>query len=306
MNDGNHTGNAQKLPIAERARQGALLSEPALLREELLELEHPGDLIAQTALNAAIETALRFGGLRSSLRPLPDGCLPADELLERESYCRWRAQCPKRLLSDLSQIDAWLGQVGTLWERARLGLPLALNEVVYLEHPTDKVARKALGAALRVDIDSCDLPATIRRWQRPGNIRRRWRIGGIGEPVRIELPPVQDPPVQCAEYRLERESYCRWRAQCPKRLLSDLSKIDKWLGAMPTPVESLPESLPESSKRGIALVEAENAALVALRKALKREPDFEEFWDYLTTKDETGTVAAVSYTHLTLPTNREV
>ena len=72
--------------------------------------------------------------------------------------------------------------------------------------------------------------------------------------IRDRLPPVQDPPVQCAEYRLERESYCRWRAQCPKRLLSDLSKIDKWLGAMPTPVESLPESLPvESAARPVKL-----------------------------------------------------
>lgn len=71
-----------------------------------------------------------------------------------------------------------------------------------------------------------------------------------------------------------------------------------WLGATPAtesipPVEtSLPEPLrPASAKGGIALVEAENASLVALRKALKREPDFEEFWVYLTTKDETGTVA---------------
>lgn len=66
---------------------------------------------------------------------------------------------------------------------------------------------------------------------------------------------------------------------------------DHWL---PPPAESIPPvetSLPELPERVIALVEAENAALVALRKALKREPDFDEFWDYLTRKDETGTIA---------------
>jgi len=59
------------------------------------------------------------------------------------------------------------------------------------------------------------------------------------------------------------------------------------------PETSLPEPARPASvaKGGIALVEAEDAALVALRKTLKREPDFEEFWDYLTTQDKTGTVA---------------
>ena len=59
------------------------------------------------------------------------------------------------------------------------------------------------------------------------------------------------------------------------------------------PVEtSMPEpARPARAKGGIALIEAEDAALVALRKELKREPDFDEFWDCLTTKDETGTVA---------------
>ena len=198
MNDGNHTGNAQKLPLAERARQGLLLSEPAL--------------------------------------PLVD--------------------------------------------------------VLALEHPFDRAARKALGAALRAAVNFGDLP--VSREQRTARIRRKestwlsgdWTLGNGDPPTRIWT----ETQSTVVEY-VTREAYRTWRAQCPKRLLSDLSKIDKWLGAMPTPVESLPESLPESSKRGIALVEAENAALVALRKALKREPDFEEFWDYLTTKDETGTVA---------------
>ena len=151
MNDGNHTGNAQKLPIAERARQGALLSEPALLLWEVLELEHPGDLTAQTALNAAIETALRFGGLRSSLRPLPDGCLPADELLERESYYRWRAQCPKRLLSDLSKIHKWLGATPTPVESLPESLPVE-------SLPTKRQRYDALSLAIRAALGAGVVP----------------------------------------------------------------------------------------------------------------------------------------------------
>jgi predicted membrane chloride channel (bestrophin family) len=98
---------------------------------------------------------------------------------------------------------------------------------------------------------------------------------------------------------VDRESYSAWRAQCPLELLSPLSQVAKWLGDLPTIKTSLPEpvapvaptALPEKNSREIALVEAENAALFALRKILRREPDFEEFWDYLTTQDSTGTVA---------------
>ena len=51
---------------------------------------------------------------------------------------------------------------------------------------------------------------------------------------------------------------------------------------------------PESgaaAKRQIALVEAEEAALATLRKRLEREPDFEEFWLYLTERDNTGAIS---------------
>lgn len=46
-----------------------------------------------------------------------------------------------------------------------------------------------------------------------------------------------------------------------------------------------------AAKRQIALVEAEDAALAMLRKRLKREPDFEEFWNHITEQDDTGTIA---------------
>lgn len=177
----------------------------------------------------------------------------------------------------------------SLSERAKQGLlllepELALGDLLQLEHPGDPAARMALLMAIKAAIAYGDLAASIRQWERPGlTVNRDW----------LRLPPLQHKPTQCSEHLLERETYRQWRAQCPANLLSPLTKIQKWLGATP-PDESIPPvetSLPESLERAIALVEAENAALVALRKALKREPDFEEFWDYLTTQDETGTVA---------------
>ena len=205
-----------------------------------------------------------------------------------------------------------------LAERARRGLlasepELSVTEISELEHPTDSAARKGFHAALCVECDFGSLTAEKKLYL---DYRAFFGIETSGptvyslalevfrnSPRRSSAPTDwSTPPV----WVVSRESYRAWRAQCPATLLSALSKIGKWLGATPVPeslpVESLPEpippveslpveSLPESPKGSIALVEAENSALVALRKALKREPDFEEFWDYLTTKDETGTVA---------------
>lgn len=148
----------------------------------------------------------------------------------------------------------------SLAERARQDLLLSepallLWEVLELEHPGDRAARKALGAALRAAVNFGDLP--VSREQRTARIRRKestwlsgdWTLGNGDPPTRIWT----ETQSTVVEY-VTREAYRTWRAQCPKRLLSDLSKIDKWLGAMPTPVESLPESLPvESAARPVKL-----------------------------------------------------
>ena len=61
--------------------------------------------------------------------------------------------------------------------------------------------------------------------------------------------------------------------------------------------EPLPQGEPDKPEQGaaatrqIALVEAEDAALATLRKELRREPDFEEFWCYIIERDDTGTIA---------------
>ena len=186
----------------------------------------------------------------------------------------------------------------SLAARAKQGLllsepDLALDEVLQLEHPTDRAARNALSRAIRAALKFGSLTGTpvSQPWQKTVLKADGGWLGG--NPGWDRKRPVTLSG-ETKTVLIDHDSYRQWRAQCPARLLSDLSYIGAWLGATPALPESIPPvetSLPELPERAIALVEAENAALVALRKALKREPDFEEFWDYLTTKDETGTVA---------------
>jgi hypothetical protein len=92
---------------------------------------------------------------------------------------------------------------------------------------------------------------------------------------------------------IPRENYRAWRSTQTDPLVG--SYIRAWIGATPEPSPQKSTAVPvhgnKAPSREIALVEAENEALLTLRKELKREPDFEEFWDYLTHRDETGTVA---------------
>ena len=198
----------------------------------------------------------------------------------------------------------------SLAERARLDLlaqepELLLSELLQLEHG-NKTARESLCAEILKAIDYGDLvsPSEQEHICKVADL-----IPGFIDPIAMW----EADPIHCGNYPgwenwvhardplIDRESYRVWRARCPASLLCEaLTQIKKWLGeparpaakpARPEPAASiLPESIPPEPA-GIALVEAENAALVALRKRLKREPDFDEFWDYLTTKDETGIVA---------------
>lgn len=96
------TDNARKLPLAARAAQGLLLSEPDLEGSELCKLEHPTSRAAGAALGRAIATAIKFGDVVATVSA-------SKILIERESYRNWRARCPESLLSPLSQIQKWLG-----------------------------------------------------------------------------------------------------------------------------------------------------------------------------------------------------
>lgn len=154
----------------------------------------------------------------------------------------------------------------SLAERAKQGLPLRLGDIAELEYPGNPRGKEAENWIRRMEV-ACKY-GSLRL--KPGDVFDEFG----GWPY------------------IPRENYRAWRVT--QRDLTTDSIIHLWLGATP-PAESIlsvEHSLPEKpASGGIALIEAENAALAALRQELRREPDFDEFWDYLTTKDETGTVA---------------
>ncbi len=181
MNDGNHTGNAQKLPLAERARQGLLLSEPALPLVDVLALEHPFDRAARKALGAALRAAVNFGDLPVSreqrtarIRRKESTWLSGDwtlgngdpptriwtetqstvvEYVTREAYRTWRAQCPATLLSALSQISKWLGATPALPE----SIP-PVESLPELFQPERRQRDDALSLAIRAALGAGVIP----------------------------------------------------------------------------------------------------------------------------------------------------
>ncbi len=177
MNDGNHTGNAQKLPLAERARQGLLAGEPELSLQEILALEHPADPQARRALGAAIRVEFKYGDLPAReqrwrrevrrkvstwLHPIGawaigDGDPPSKVVTDvsvvvswwigKESYRAWRAQCPKHLLSEppLSKINKWLGEPAV---ETSLPEPPAIVATALTESQQDKRDCQEIARAL--------------------------------------------------------------------------------------------------------------------------------------------------------------
>ena len=137
MNDKQDTGNAEKLPLAERARRGLLAHEPDLALDEVLQLEHPGDPAARKALSKAIRAVIPYGDPVSRVvsqpwqktvlkaeggwldgnpnwdrqRPVTISGETKTVLINRETYRDWRNACPAELLSPLTQIQKWLGDL---------------------------------------------------------------------------------------------------------------------------------------------------------------------------------------------------
>ena len=123
-------------------------------------------------------------------------------------------------------------------------------------------------------------------------------------------------------YRIDRESYRAWRAQCPKELLSETTQIQKWLGATPAiaPAESIPpvpqaaspatpESIPPvqslpGKRRDDALTPAIRAAIAALNPA-GGLPQPKALFDYLRHFDKTGVIVESSNDLLTWYTAEE-
>jgi hypothetical protein len=300
------TGNGHKvLPLADRARLGLLVLEPVLLVSEVAKLEHPSDDEARKAIEAAIIADIEDGELpdlffsewvdynkgglsRRFKDPLDNRprqqssglFLYKKPQVDRETYRIWRAKkCLKRLLSDLSKIHKWLGLSSIplleIEQRGLLALTdeLSVEDIIWLEAGENSTLGKEweseIWKAIHNDEEKDCLPAWVM-------------------PVSDALPGITF---------VHRDNYRIWRTSQSEPPAD--SKIHLWLGAMPaiesTPVAPIPPAKPNAKPKdtddGIALVGMENAALIALRKELKREPDFDEFWHYLTTRDDTGTVA---------------
>ena len=176
MIENDDTGKVEKLPLAERARQGLL--EQELSAADIVALEHFTNPAARNALLRAVHQAIGFGDLnpRSETTPActvhrktawwPAGSWsiaagdPPDrlttypgrvvQLIDREAYRAWRLTCPPDLLSPLSQIHKWLGATPALAESippetslAELPCPARLTEA-----QQDKADCQAIAYAL--------------------------------------------------------------------------------------------------------------------------------------------------------------
>jgi len=113
------------LSLAKSVEYGLLLTDPDLLPgqdelpvDDVLWLEHPTDTELREALAAFLQLAVRKkpkdGGLAARFHTLTvmgeSGYLSDVELIQREAYRQWRAQCPASLLSELTQVHLWLGE----------------------------------------------------------------------------------------------------------------------------------------------------------------------------------------------------
>lgn len=190
----------------------------------------------------------------------------------------------------------------SLAERAPQGLlldkpALRIDEIAKLEHSYDVTAQRTFEAVLETAIQDGDLIE--------------------GEPViKTWLSRQQEPPYQQSRRTItfktaQRASYQTWRAQCPKSLLSELTRIKKWLGATP-PAESIPPvetslpkppvstarpasvANPEKRQRNDALNHAIRAALAVLSPSGGPLPRPPALFTYLAHNDTTKTVKGVA------------
>ena len=98
------------LSLEERADRGLLLDNPDWLPEQdelplddVLWLECPTNTDWRSALAAHIGTAIGLGRLVTN----PD----RPDVIQREAYRDWRAQCPTSLFPESSSITAWIGEL---------------------------------------------------------------------------------------------------------------------------------------------------------------------------------------------------
>ena len=226
MNDKQDTGNAEKLPLQERAKQGLLLSEPDLALHEVLQLEHPTNPAARNALSRAIRAALKFGDLPATIRqwqrpgltvnrdwlrlpPLPQGPVNCSETrLEREAYQAWRNTCPARLLSDLSHIGAWLGATP---EPARPATPEPVETSLPEKRQRIDALSNAIRAALAVLSPSGALPRPHELFEHLAHNDATKTITGVAKGNRALLWIDDNGNEQSLTFRALTERLRRWK-----------------------------------------------------------------------------------------------
>ena len=192
----------------------------------------------------------------------------------------------------------------SLAERARRGDELELHEVMALEFPTAKSYEDRQQPRYKGWQSAIEAAIEFELLVPRKEPRREVIIMAIGG--RHTSPA--DHYGTIIHYWIDRASYQAWRTSQPEPPTS--SFISLWLGATPA-VETLPPaepSIPESiakggaaekSRKTIALVTAENAALVALRKELEREPTAYQWVKYWRDgKDTEGTIKEITKTHV--------
>ena len=81
MNDPHDTRPSGPLSLAERAKHGLL--PDSLSIPEIAELEHPTDLTARAALEAALRSAVKYGDLPERLGEYDDGVAEPDPAVFR-------------------------------------------------------------------------------------------------------------------------------------------------------------------------------------------------------------------------------
>ena len=185
------TGNSQKLPLAE------ILKPSPLAEQVLAEISKPSllDKLFEHERLAAAQS-------KSTL-----------ESLQAEFKRRDQAQgLPTAVESFPAELAHWV-KSGELALKAKL----SVDYLLWLEHPTDKVARESLKREIDLAIELGDLPEPFLETTEDGY------LPGVDYFTRLE----------------HLEPYRAWREKCPAGLLSERTKIHKWLGATPA-IESTP------------------------------------------------------------------
>lgn len=238
-------------------------------------------------------------------------------LVPRDAYAGWRTGAAIFRKQPDTYIDLWLPLVPVsspekaapasertilgemahylpLREKARLGcLPDALHveQIATLEYPDNRDLALAYANAL---IDACDkkeMAFTRKQYE------YWWIEDGATDEVseefgwwhkKLELGESGATPL------IDKTAYRDWLLQKGLPLPTwwfPVAVTNPSTSTAPNPVVPTPSASVPGTGRQIALVEAEDAALTLLRKKLRREPDFEEFWFHITEHDDTGTVA---------------